>query len=161
MASKTFVKHLIECNCILPQFKSQKDVVFHKFIVFSEIDTNDKVIPTIVKCNNCGAAHRIIEINKSELNRNEDTKSAITIEDIKISLPEKLSIILERYECELPTWQEVDYIFSNELWGKEVILVKSIEQTLKTSTISITTLLIAGKTLFKVNKFEREVENDQ
>ena len=64
--AKACQKHLIECHCILPQYKKAPKPVFHKFIVFSEID-NDVVEPTYVQCNNCGAVHKIYDFCKSEI----------------------------------------------------------------------------------------------
>jgi hypothetical protein len=157
---KTYVKHLIECNCVLPQFKNRKDVIFHKFIVFSKIGFDDKVIPSYVRCNNCSGVHRVYEISKSELIKNENSKSVQTIEDLKLSLPEKVQVILEKYECDLPTWQEADFLIENEAWGSQIILSREVEETVKSSKIMLTTLLIAGKTLYKLNKFERESENN-
>lgn len=158
--AKTYVKHLIECNCILPQFKNRKDVIFHKFVVFSKIGFDDKVIPSYVKCNNCGGVHRVFEISKSELMKNENSKSVETIDEIKLSLPEKVQVLLEKYDCDLPTWQEAQFIIDNEAWGNQVILSREIEESKTATKLMLTTLLIAGKTLYKLNKFERETDND-
>ena len=38
------VNHLIECRCILPQYKKAIDPPFHKFVVFSVIDKFDVVL---------------------------------------------------------------------------------------------------------------------
>jgi len=157
----SYIKHLVECNCILPQFKRVNPPIFHKFIVFSEIESKtEKFLPSYVKCNNCGAVHRVYEVSKSEITKNEDTKGIISIEEIKLELPDKLCLILEKYECSLPTWQEVSFILTNNLWGKEIILAKEIEETKEKKRMLITTLLIAGKTLFKINKREKEIENE-
>lgn len=158
----SYIKHLVECNCILPQFKRVQPPLFHKFIVFSELDPKDeKVISSYVKCNNCGAVHRVYEVSKSEITKNENTKGVVSIEEIKLGMPEKYSIILEKYECPLPTWQEISFIIENKLWGKEIILTKEIEETKTQKRILFTTLLIAGETLFKINKREKETNNEQ
>ena len=47
-------KHLIECHCILPQYRRALNTVYHKFVVFSEIDDSDTVVPKFAQCNNCG-----------------------------------------------------------------------------------------------------------
>jgi hypothetical protein len=157
----SYIKHLVECNCILPQFKRINPPIFHKFIVFSEIESKtEKLLPSYVKCNNCGAVHRVYEVSKSEITKNEDTKGVITIDEIKLELTDKLCLILEKYECPLPTWQEVSFILTNKLWGKEIILAKEIEETKEKKRILFTTLLIAGQTLFKINKREKEIENE-
>ena len=122
------VKHLIECHCVLPQYRGSINPIFHKFVVFSVIDDNDKVIPKIVNCNNCGSVHKVTEINRSMIVRGkEDSKSVMSIEDIKRSLPDNVKDVLESYSVDLPTWEEVAFYFENQLWNREIILVK--EQT--------------------------------
>ena len=39
------IKHLIQCHCILPQYRNIDDPIFHKFIVFSKMDSNGDLIP--------------------------------------------------------------------------------------------------------------------
>ena len=60
-------KHLVQCHCILPQYRKMKDPVFHKFVVFSTIDKKDNVEPKNVQCNNCGVIHKVFDICKSEI----------------------------------------------------------------------------------------------
>jgi hypothetical protein len=161
MAKRTYIKHLVECNCILPQFKNLPDPLFHKFVVFSEIDENNEFIPTIVTCNNCGSAHRVYEVSRTELLKNESTKNIISKDDMKLFFSEKLQVILEKYECDLPVWQEIQFIIENEMWGKEVILLRENEESKDKTILSLTTLLIAGNTLFKINKRQKEMaKND-
>ncbi len=38
----SYIKHLIECQCMLNIFKNKTKPVYHKFKVFSEIDDNDE-----------------------------------------------------------------------------------------------------------------------
>ena len=157
----SYLKHLVECNCILPQFKRVQPPLFHKFVVFSEIDDKTQnLISTYVKCNNCGAVHRVYEVSKSVITKNENTKGIVSIDELKLGIPEKLSIILEKYEAQLPIWQEINFIIENKLWGKEIILAKESEDTKQHKRLLFTTLLIAGDGLFKINKREREIENE-
>ena len=81
------LKHLIQCHCILPQYKNRKEPVFHKFPVFSIIDNSDTVIVKYAECNNCGAAHKVYDICKSEiLTGRDEVRSQLTREDFKFSL---------------------------------------------------------------------------
>lgn len=157
---KTYIKHLVECNCILPQFKNQKDIIFHKFVVFFIIGLDDKVIPSYVRCNNCNGVHRVFEISKSELMKNENSKSIVTIDEVKMFLPEKMQILLEKYDCDLATWQEAQFIIDNKIWGKQIILSREVEESKNITKTVITSLFIAGETLYKLNKIERETENN-
>ncbi len=114
------VKHLIQCHCVLPQYRHRKDPVFHKFLVFSEIE-NDKVSEKLSQCPNCGAVHRVIDICKSEIyTGKEELPSAVSIEDIKICLPQKLVEILDAYSLELCDWEFANFILQNEKWGEKI-----------------------------------------
>ena len=122
MKQKEGVKHLIECHCILPQYRNKKDTVFHKFTVFSILE-NNSVIPKPAQCNNCGAIHNILDICKSEILLSRDESVAvITKEDIKISLPEKLVGILESYGCDIATWEQSKFIIKEKSWGSKIRL---------------------------------------
>lgn len=120
------IVHLIECNCILPQYMNVKRPVFHKFPVFSIIDVNDNVKEKIVQCNNCGIVHRITDICKSEVVYGKDElRTAITIDDVKFSLKMRSPEIVELLEannCTLPTWEQVKFIFDEEQWGSHVVI---------------------------------------
>lgn len=120
---KQGVKHLVECHCMLPQYRGAPDPVFHKFVVFSVIDEHDNVIPKNAQCTNCGVIHRVIDIMKSEvLMGNDETNAVLTIDDLKHSIPDRVVRTLESYEVSLPTWEEVIFIIENKQWDKHVIL---------------------------------------
>jgi hypothetical protein len=120
---KRGIKHLIECHCTLPQFKGNSEVVYHKFTVFSIIDESDTVVPKTVTCNNCGAAHRVIDICKSTIDTSrEDSKTVRTIDDIKVSLPPDLSDVLKSYNCDVATYEHAEFIMDYEMWGDFIVL---------------------------------------
>lgn len=99
--------------------------MFHKFVVFSVINDKDEVIPKIVECNNCGTVHKVTELGKSEIVVGRDSvSSAVSIEDIQLSLPDNISKILKNYKVDLPTWEEVQFSLENDEWGKEILLTK-------------------------------------
>ena len=119
------IKHLIECQCILPIFKNRNPPLFHKFSVFSIINENDEIQEKIVKCSNCGAIHKIIDICKSSiLPGREDAKGVLEISDLKISLSSAIVNILETYKCDLASWEEAKFISDNKLWGKSIVLTR-------------------------------------
>jgi hypothetical protein len=102
-----------------------KDPVFHKFVVFSVVNDKDEVTPKIVECNNCGAVHKVTELSKSEIVVGKDSiRSSVTVEDIKLSIPENIAGVLKSYNVDLPTWEEVQFSVENGDWGKEFILTK-------------------------------------
>ena len=119
------IKHLIQCHCILPQYRSAPDPIFHKFVVFSIVDDSDTVQPKYVQCNNCGVVHKIIDLCRSELmTGREELRSVTTIDEIKLTLPRDISTILESYDVDLPTWENSQFIYLEKRWGHSVILTR-------------------------------------
>jgi len=117
---KSAEKHLIQCHCILPQYRRKPDPVFHKFTVFSILE-NDKVIEKLAQCPNCGVIHKVVDVCKSEIASGKDeTKSIIEIKDIKLGLPPRLVEILESYSCNLPAWEHAQFILDEKRWGDKV-----------------------------------------
>ena len=118
-------QHLLQCHCMLPQYRGRKDPVFHKFIVFSVIDDSDTVIPKYVQCNNCGAVHKAYDICKSEMITGKDELNTVTtVSEIRRGLPVDLREILESYDCDLPIWENVLFIYLNKLWGQTVVMTR-------------------------------------
>ena len=64
--STEYVKHLVECHCVLPQYRNRQELVYHKFTVFSLLE-DDSVVEKLVRCNNCDAVHRVFDVCKSEI----------------------------------------------------------------------------------------------
>ena len=115
------VKHLVQCHCILPQYRRSPEPIFHKFTVFSIIDDEDTVIEKLSQCNNCGVIHKIVDICKSEIVNNfEDSSTLLSIEDIKYSIPDNISSILESHECDIATWEQVSFLVENNILDQHV-----------------------------------------
>ena len=119
------VKHLVPCHCILPQFRSRAEPVFHRFVVFSVIDEHDNVVPKNVQCDNCSALHRVTEIGRSEIAVGADESRAVrTIDDIAVGLPERLSALLRSYDARLSTWEECEFVLDESRWDTAVVLTR-------------------------------------
>ena len=118
------LKHLIQCHCILPQFKNAENPVFHKFVVFSIIDDSDTVQPKFAQCNNCGVVHKVVDICKSELTTKEESRAIQGIEDIKFSLNSELVRVLESYNCDLATWEQAEWIYLTKRISDSIILTR-------------------------------------
>lgn len=145
-------KHLIECKCILPQFKKANTPVFHQFPVFSIVNDDDTVKPKFVQCSNCLRVHKVTEISRSEVVPGREAMSSlITIDDIKPSLPEQLVTILEKNNADLPTWEAAQFIYLNGRWGEFVVLAKDLEGTVRHGKY----VRIIGTNTFIVEGFER------
>ena len=78
-------KHLIQCHCVLPQYRKMDNPIFHKFVVYSKFDEDGKVQHRLARCNNCDAVHRIIDFCRSEIvTKIEDTDvTTIDLTNIK------------------------------------------------------------------------------
>lgn len=116
------VKHLIECNCSLPQYRNRPERVFHRFTVFSVVDENDQVQPKYVQCNNCGAIHKIVELGRSEFTGKDESHAILTIEDAKRSIPPDVREVLDDYKLELPYWEEASFICEHQRWGAHLVI---------------------------------------
>ena len=118
-------KHLLQCHCILPQYRNLAKIVFHKFEVFSIIRDDDSVIEKIVNCNNCGVGHRVYDICKSELLfKNEESSVALKKEDFKLSLPSSLYELLNNYEKQICDFEQAQFIIDEKKWGEKIILTR-------------------------------------
>jgi len=140
-------KHLIQCHCVLPQYRNLKDPIFHKFVVFSRSDESGEIIEKLSKCNNCGVIHKITDFCKSEIAHGAESNFGIpTIEDIRINIPEKVCNILDKHKCDISTWEKIDDIFENEEWESQTVLSR---QTIDSST-QVVVLIIKSKERFKI-----------
>lgn len=147
-------KHLVQCRCVLPQFQKQKDPQEHKFVVFSIIDTEtNKTKVTYAVCNNCGIIHKITDICTSEIINKDDVGSLQTIDDIKICLPEKLLKILDKYEIDLPTWQQIEFVLNNEQWMFPILLVSDTID----NVVQCKCLIFYSKDLFKIEQITKDI----
>lgn len=117
------IKHLVECQCILPQYKRKNNPPFHKFAVFSIIDDSDQVVEKFSQCNNCGIIHRVFDICKSEIAvGHESLNSLPSIADFKLMLPSSVCDILVSYNSELYIWEHVAFLLNYNKIGDKIIL---------------------------------------
>jgi hypothetical protein len=146
-------RHLVKCRCVLPQYKGIVNPPVHQFVAFSIIEDNDKVKAKYSQCNNCGIIHKVIDICTSEiLTGKEAMSSVVIIDDIKASLPQNLSDILERNNVDVSTWEQAQFIFENKQWGNFVILAQEEEAGTKQGKY----VRIMSETFFKIESFSRE-----
>jgi len=151
-----YTKHLIECKCVNPLFKEVEPMVFHKFVVFSEMDPKTYGIkPSYAQCNNCGMIHKIIDIGVSAVLKKEESTLVPSVDDIKFSLPTHLRTVLEKYDAPIHVWQEVKFIVDNKLWGRFVILSKE-KDSAEATVFHGKYLIIISEALMKVETFEQE-----
>ena len=119
------INHLIECQCILPQYKKRNNPPFHRFVVFSIVDDSDDVVEKFSQCNNCGIVHRVYDICKSEIaSGHESLNSLPSKDDFKLMLPSSVTDILNSYDCDLYKWEHITFILNRERIGDKIILSK-------------------------------------
>ena len=110
------IKHLVECHCFLKIFEKTEKKINHKFPVYSKFDNNKNIIPKLAKCNNCESLHYVTDICKSELRPGkEDISSTISIDDIVLMLPSKISEILIKNRADIADFEHALDIIDNEM----------------------------------------------
>jgi hypothetical protein len=145
------IKHLIQCHCILPQFKESRDPVFHKFAVFSILDEeSDTVQPKFAQCNNCGIIHKVVDVCRSELTTKEESKTLPSIVDIRLSLPKSLSEVLDSYQSDISTWEHAEWIYLSKMWDSWIILTKEEDDD---GDLHGKRLIFLGEERFKIEAF--------
>ena len=119
------IKHLVQCHCVLPQFRGADPPVFHKFVVFSVIDDSDAVVEKVSKCPNCDALHRVTELGKSEIAHGKDgSSSAMDIEDIKSQLPTALVSVLDRHKVDEATYEQALFFVNTYNTDDPIVLAR-------------------------------------
>jgi len=146
-------KHLIECHCVLPQFRNREKTLYHKFAVFSTVDESDTVVPSLSQCNNCGTIHKVFDICKSEILGGKDESRAVeTKEDVILSLPAALIELFSSYSLDLPDYQMARFILENEKWDSTVVLASETG----TDRCEGKILRFVSKDKFRVEPFSRQ-----
>lgn len=146
-------RHLVRCRCVLPQFKSSKEPPAHQFVVFSVIKDDESVVVKHSQCNNCGIIHKVVDICKSEIVSGKEASSAVvTIDDIKGSIPQNLSNILERNNSDISAWESAQFIIENKRWGDIVVLSSEEESGVRQGKY----VRIMSETFFKVESYSRD-----
>tara|TARA_S200000501_G_C20285214_1_gene509064 strand:- start:20 stop:505 length:486 start_codon:yes stop_codon:yes gene_type:complete len=145
-------KHLIECHCILPQYRGKKNTVFHKFVVFSMIDASDTCVPKFVQCNNCNAVHKVYDICKSEiLPGRDELRSVVTKKEVKLGINRDVREILETYDCDISTWEMAKFVLDYEKWGTSIVLTQdNMDENTQGKA-----LIFESRNVFKLENFTR------
>lgn len=121
---RTGQKHLVQCQCILPQYRKAARPIFHKFMVFSVL-SEGVVEPKYVQCNNCGIVHKVYDLCKSEIVTGRDElRSVSSKEELALGVPPDLRGLLDTYGCDLPIWEHIKFILDEGLWGEQVVLTR-------------------------------------
>ena len=122
------IKHLIECHCTLKIYEGSDNHLYHKFPVYSKIDTNGKIVEKLAQCNHCQTIHKVYDICKSDILRSgkDDHKTAVSKEDIALQLSDKINNVLLRYDCDISTWEQILDYCENDFWDQKIILNREL-----------------------------------
>ena len=119
------IVHMVQCHCILPQYRDLPDPVFHKFTVFGVLDDSDTLISKHAACNNCGAAHKIYDVCQSEIILNkEDSSSLMSMSDLRLQISDDILGVLDSYSCESYVYEYVCYILDHNAFDESIMLTK-------------------------------------
>lgn len=136
-----YIKHLIECQCVLSIFKNKSKPIYHKFPVFSTLDEEDCVKEKYVMCDNCGIIHYVNEISKTKIMwGKENLKSLIvTIDDVKFNLQSKdmqsIVNLAEKNQLSVADWEIIEHLIENNLSGIVLLNKEEIDDNIITQFI--------------------------
>jgi len=143
---KSGIKHLIQCHCVLPQYRKMENPIFHKIEVFSTME-DDEVNEKFIVCDNCGVVHRVTDICKSEIMTNHEMITSVrTIPEIKMSLDDNVCSLLEKNNCHVSTWENVEFVIDNNLVDYPVVINRESMQ----NQINIKILYLKENGKFKI-----------
>ena len=140
--SKSYTRHLLECQCTLSIFKNNTVPVYHKFPVFS-IFNDENIERKYVTCNNCDSLHEVLDICKSEIKWGKDTLIGLvnTKDDIKFNLSSqgKNSIVevLEKNDCDVSIWELVEHVIDNDLEDNIILDKKEVDDNIIYNCLNI------------------------
>lgn len=148
-----YIRHLIECQCILKIYEKRTKPVYHKFPVFSTFNKEGEVEEKYVSCNNCNSIHRVYDVFKSEIMWGQDGIQGLvnSIEDIRFNLDslgkEKLVEILTINKIEdISIWEQVEYLIENNLSDKIILEKNEIKDNI------VLKILYVDKDIHKIKK---------
>lgn len=146
-------KHYVTCKCVHPSFKNKESPPDHMFVVFSVVDDSENFRSSYVQCDNCGIVHKVVEFCRSEI-LNEESSAAITsVDDVKLTIPDKLCKLLEKYRVDLATWQYVAWLLSEGKTGSGVVLDFEYVDNVKRGKF----LKIIDSSNFAIESFEEDM----
>jgi len=135
----------------LPQFKKISNPVFHKFVVFSVVDDEDKVKESYAQCNNCGIIHKVTDMCKSTIVKGKEQLASIpNLSDIKLEIPESLSDLLTSYNADITVWQHAQFILRHQKWGTKIIIQREENE----EDVSGKILIFVGPRQFRMESFQ-------
>jgi len=152
--STEYVKHLVECHCVLPQYRNRQELVYHKFTVFSLLE-DDSVVEKLVRCNNCDAVHRVFDVCKSEIFIGDlDLTTIRTPQEILSELPQGLRESLIPLSLDMCTLEHILWCVENDKHEKIPLRKDTVKGKL---FVKFITLRPEGKWKFETESHSLEI----
>ena len=151
--SRSGIKHLIQCRCILPTMKRVPDPPLHSFVVFSVINEDGTLVEKKASCNNCGVMHHIYEVCHSKIvPEAEGSSFEMTIEDVSVFIPDSVKNVLSSYNAELPDYEYVKFMIEENCVGAHIVLDHEFNEGRRSGKI----LKYKGDNKFEIEPFSRK-----
>jgi hypothetical protein len=80
--------------------------------------------------------------------------SIVSVDDIIATIPDNVVSILDSHKCDISVWENVKFIYDNDLWGETVVIAK--DQVNDSSQIKI--LTIKSESRVKIDSHIRKDE---
>ena len=132
----SYIKHLVECQCVLSIFKNKSKPIYHKLPVFSLVDENDNIKEKYIMCDNCGIIHHVTEVSKSKIMWGKENIRSLVVskEDIKFNLEAQgfntLVSLLEKNLSPVADWENVEYFIENKKSGIVLLNKEEIDDNI-------------------------------
>lgn len=152
-----YIKHVIDCQCVLQIYSKVEKPIYHKFVVFSTYTDNEFDIK-YVECNNCGIIHEVYNVGKSNIKTDGDKYKALVTskEDLQYNLPDRFVNFLAQNKVEETyLWENINYLLENKLSGNVIYNKEKIDNNVICSFININ-----EDGSFKISKetFQRDIK---
>ena len=119
-------RHLVECHCIMAQYSDKVPAVYHRFLVYNKLDERGIFVKKYVNCNNCALTHFVFDTCKSDVHFEKEDVNVLSIDDIKVNIPEKISEILDNHDCDITIYELVEDVLEGKYFPHDVILSREI-----------------------------------
>ena len=132
----SYIKHLVECQCVLSIFKNKSKPIYHKLPVFSLVDASDNIKEKYIMCDNCGIIHNVTEVSKSKIMWGKENLRSLVVskEDIKFNLEvqglDTLVSLLEKNLSPVADWENVEYFVENKKSGIVLLNKEEIDDNI-------------------------------
>lgn len=148
-----YILHEIECLCLSRvQSAMAHDGHGRRFDVFSLIDKEGEIIPSVVQCEDCGRKWEINGLDNYDLAQ-IDRMPTYTRKRLQRVLPSDLVHLCEEWKVSTAVIAHIQWIMEEKQWGTHILLSKKKYRREDTS-FDTRILVINGPINFKINEIK-------